>query len=249
MCVQNVGTLAHWNPHLHLLLCDGAATATIAWPHSGFSAHVGAAIAGDDREAMLRVARYCAGSTVAESRPSYDAARAEVELAPGKSDGPRAGMHRITALECIARWLGHVPERYLTRVRYDGAYATRRRVCWHRAGIVLMDAPPAELGAVEPTGDWPVLRARRRRQAEPLRRVFKVEVEVCQSCGGAMRIVAFITELATVRRILTPLERGGISFGACQENRASPLPGPILTRMPPRGSSRREGRGRRRCWN
>ena len=37
---------------------------------------------------MLRVARYSARAPVAESRLRYDAARAEVELASDRSDGP-----------------------------------------------------------------------------------------------------------------------------------------------------------------
>ena len=55
----------------------------------------------------------------------------------GTREGPCAGVHRMPALEFIARWLDHVPERYETRVRYYGAYATRCRVWWQRRGIVL----------------------------------------------------------------------------------------------------------------
>ena len=37
---------------------EAAAAAMLAWPHSGFSAYVGPAIAAEDRAAVLRVARY-----------------------------------------------------------------------------------------------------------------------------------------------------------------------------------------------
>jgi len=57
-----------------------------------------------------------------------------VELVSDRSEGPYAGVHRFSALEFIARWVDHVPERYEVRVRYCGAYATRRRVWWHRRG-------------------------------------------------------------------------------------------------------------------
>ena len=124
---------------------------------------MGGVIAGEDRAALLRVARSCARAPVAESRLAYDAERAEVAVDSGTSEGPYAGVHRMNALECIARWLEHVPERYETRVRYYGAYATRRRVWWQRRGIVLVGAAPAAPGAAEPAADWPALRARRRR--------------------------------------------------------------------------------------
>ena len=150
----------------------------LAWPHSGFGAHLGPAIPGDDREGLLRVAR----------------------------DSARAPIHRFTALEFLARWVDHVPDAYEPRVRYYGAYATRRRVWGRGRGGVLVAAPVAAVPA-EPAGDWPALRARKRRWAERLRLVFKIEVEGCPRWSGAMSIVAFITEQAVVRRILAPLDR------------------------------------------
>jgi hypothetical protein len=181
------------------------AAAMLGWPHSGFGAHVGPRI--EDREGLLRVARYSARAPVAESRLRYDAARAEVELVADRVDGPYAGVHRMPALEFLARWVDHVPERYEVRVRYAGAYATRRRVWWGRRGVLLARsrAEPAEM--TEAGNPWPALRARRWRWAEWLRLVFRVEVEVCPRCGGEARILGFVTEPAVVRRILGHLER------------------------------------------
>ena len=96
------------------------------------------------------MARYSARAPVAESRLRYDADHAEVELVSDRNDGPYAGIHRFSALEFIARWVDHVPDRYETRVRYYGAYATRRRVWWQRRGISLASAPAAEV--VPPVG-------------------------------------------------------------------------------------------------
>ena len=61
---------------------------------------------------------------------------------------------------------------------------------------------------------WPALKARRRRWAELLRLVFRVEVEVCRRCGGEARILGFVTEPAVVRRILAHLERRGVDARA-----------------------------------
>jgi hypothetical protein len=102
---------------------EDAAGAMLAWPHSGFGVHVGPAIAGEDRAGLLRVARYGARAPVAEGRLRYDAERAEVELVSDARAGPYVGVHRMSALEFVARFLDHVPERYETRVRYYGAYA------------------------------------------------------------------------------------------------------------------------------
>jgi hypothetical protein len=149
--------VAHFHPHLHVLMSDGAyrrdgsfvplpepepmvlearwqravlaefvrrgwleedaAAGMMSWPHSGFGAYVGPRI--EEREGQLRVARYAARASVAESRLRYHADRAEVEL----------------------------------------------------------------------VAEWPALRARRRRWAELLRMVFRVEVEVCPDppAAGAPR--------------------------------------------------------------
>ena len=134
-------------------------------------------------------------------------------------------MHRMTALEFLARWADHVPGRYETRVRYYGAFASKRRVWWRRRGVVLVRAPEAEPGAAEPAAEWPALRARRRRWAELLRLVFAVDVEVCGRCGGAARIIGFVTEPAVVRRILAHLERRGIEARAGPWAGAAAAPG------------------------
>jgi hypothetical protein len=204
---------------------EEAAQAMLGWPHSGFGAHVGPRIAADDREGLLRVARYAARAPVAESRLRYDAERAEVELVSDARDGPYVGVHRLSALEFVARWVDHVPERYETRIRYYGAFATKRRVWWRRRGIVLRSAPPAEPSASEPAAEWPALRARRRRWAELLRRVYAVDVEVCPRCGGEARILGFVTEPQVARRMLAHLERRGIEARAGPWAGAAAAPG------------------------
>lgn len=260
VCVQTFGALAHWHPHLHVLVTDGAFTrggrflpalahdpavlqeslrravlawfarqgwleeeaalAMLAWPHSGFGAHVGPLIAGDDRQSLTRVARYGARAPVAEDRLRYHAERAEVEIASDAASGPYAGVHRLDALEFLARWVTHVPDHYETRVRYYGAYATRRRLWWRRRGVVPDGArgttapAPAPSPAATPANDWPALRARRRRWAELLSRVFEIEVHVCPACAGAMRIVAFVIAQKAVRRILAHLDRRDIDARA-----------------------------------
>jgi hypothetical protein len=104
-------------------------------------------------------------------------------------------------------------------VRYYGAYATRRRLWWRRRGIVPEGTRGAATGsapspAAAPSDDWPALRARRRRWAELLRRVFEVEISICPACAGAMRIVAFVTAPKAVRKILAHLDARDIDARA-----------------------------------
>jgi hypothetical protein len=100
----------------------------------------GTSIAAADRAAVLRVARYGALAPVAESRLSYDAERAEVELSSDAVDGPYAGVHRMAAVEFVARLVQHIPGKGEVRVLYYGAYASPSRGWWRRRGVVLVGA-------------------------------------------------------------------------------------------------------------
>jgi hypothetical protein len=113
--------------------------------------------------ALLAMARYLARAPVTEGRLRYEAERAEVERVSDRLEGPYAGVHRMTALEFIARWVAHVPERYEVRVRYAGAYATRRRVWWRWRGVELARARAEPTQVPEAGNAWPALKARRRR--------------------------------------------------------------------------------------
>ena len=106
-----------------------------------------------------------------------------------------------------------------------GGLEASSRLWWLPRPVVVLAAPAAETVPPEPAGDWPALRARRRRWAELLRLVFKVDVEVCARCGGEARIVGFVTESAVVRRILAHLERHGVDARAGPWAGAAAAPG------------------------
>ena len=42
--------------------------------------------------------------------------------------------------------------------------------------------------------------------AQRLKRVFKSDIEICETCGGQMKVIASIEEPAVVKRILAPLD-------------------------------------------
>ena len=44
--------------------------------------------------------------------------------------------------------------------------------------------------------------------------MFRVDVEVCPRCGGAARIIGFVTEPVVVGRILAHLKRRGVDARA-----------------------------------
>ena len=41
--------------------------------------------------------------------------------------------------------------------------------------------------------------------AQRLKRVFKIDIEICETCGGTMKVIASIEDPTVVKRILAPL--------------------------------------------
>ena len=42
--------------------------------------------------------------------------------------------------------------------------------------------------------------------AQRLKRVFKIDIETCETCGGKMKVIAAIEDPAVIKRILAPLD-------------------------------------------
>ena len=90
---------------------------------------------------------------------------------------------RFEAREMVAR-------KNAVMTRYYGWYANRARGTRRRAAEGDGGPMPVPVAAPEPLP----LREARRRWAELLRRLYEVNPLVCPACGGAMRLLAFITE-------------------------------------------------------
>ena len=101
-------------------------------------------------------------------------------------------------LEFLARVLTHIPDKGQVTTRYYGWYANRSRGMRRQAEPV-DPATPIPIVPARPLAPT----AARRRWAELLRHIFEVDPLACPQCGGAMRIVAFITQTAVIDQILT----------------------------------------------
>jgi hypothetical protein len=50
--------------------------------------------------------------------------------------------------------------------------------------------------------------------AQRLKRVFNIDIETCNSCGGPVKIIACIEDLLVIKKILAHLERKDASHAA-----------------------------------
>jgi hypothetical protein len=104
-------------------------------------------------------------------------------------------------ISLLSRLAATVPPPRRHTVRYAGILAPASKL---RPKIVPRPAVAAE-GAAE--AEKPAKRAgsRYRPWAELLKRCFAIDVLACPRCGGRMRLVALVTEAASVRRFLRGL--------------------------------------------
>jgi hypothetical protein len=100
-------------------------------------------------------------------------------------------------LEFIARVTSHIPDKGQVMVRYYGLYANAHRGKVRKAGQspFALRLAEAEVPAV-PSKGW----------AAMIRKVYEVDPMTCPKCGGRMKIVAFITEVSVVDRIIDHLQ-------------------------------------------
>ena len=188
------------------------ARAMLAWPHAGFHVHDAVWVPDGDTAFATRLARYCARNPVALERLTYDGPGSPVRYRSDKRDGPTAGTETVDPLEFLARVVTHIPNKHQVMTRYYGWYANRARGIRRQAAAAdRASAPivPVPVAASEPLP----LREARRRWAELLRRIYEVDPLACPACGGAMRILAFITETAVIDRILAHRRRSARGRG------------------------------------
>ena len=191
-----------------------------AWDHSGgFSIDASVCVGARDRAGLERLLRYCARPPLAGGRliwnhDSGDEPRAgpipPVRYLLPKPDRGGRTVIELTPLELLDRLAVLIPPPRKHRHRYHGVLAPNsalRPAVSARAGLPI-DAPdpdPAAQGpprapeprlAVRATALWAFL----------ISRIYEVFPLACPNCGNAMSLIAFVTEPASVARILEHLE-------------------------------------------
>ena len=123
-------------------------------------------------------------------------------FAPAPAGGARL---ILTPLQLIDRLAALVPPPRVHRHRYFGVLAPNSPL---RPAVTAMALPAAPRANSAPHADEPAhRRAARYAWALLLARIYEVFPLRCPTCGGDMRIIAFITEAAVVRDILLALKR------------------------------------------
>jgi len=190
----------------------------LSWPHSGFNVHIGETIEMDDTPGLTRVARYMLRAPLMLSRITYDREHAAVRIEPHSARGRES--LELDVLDFIARLTAQIPEPHERLVLYYGLYANASR----QRRVTGGGHEPAACPADHADGDesaW--LRSRRIRWARLIRMVWQQDPLLCPRCGGAMRIISFITDRTVIDTILRHI---GFTHPATPPPRYHPPPQP-----------------------
>jgi hypothetical protein len=128
-------------------------------------------------------------------------------------------------LDFMARLAALVPRPRVNLTHYHGLFAPNSP--WRGAITPGRRGKGAKRKALdEVEEDTPAARRSAMTWAQRLKRVFGIDIETCQSCGGAVRIIASIEDPVIIKKILAHLEQ------AAPGGEVVRLPGP---RAPPDG--------------
>jgi Putative transposase len=172
---------------------------------AGFSLHAGAAAEAEQRPKLERLCRYITRPAVAIERLSLTAqGHVRYALKTAYRDGTSHVL--FEPLDFLARVAALVPSPGVNLTRYHGVFAPNHRL---RAHIVA-----AAPGTVTPhvAMNW----------AQRLKRVFGIDIETCERCGGAVKIIACIEDPPVIEKILAHLGLAGTGQGALPPVRAPP---------------------------
>ena len=166
----------------------------LSWRHSGFNIHNHTTVYPNDTEGLHRLACYLHRAPVNLSRLRYHSESGLLIYEPKAGQEVDDG-EPIDPLEFIARVLIHIPEPNKHLVHFYDTYANRSRssMPYGRDSVQNKGA-----GEGKPA---PAKRAVRKRWAELIYKIYNVDPLTCR-CGAQMKIVAFVTEPASIRRIL-----------------------------------------------
>jgi len=187
---------------------------------AGFSLHAGVAAQAHQRRKLERLCRYIARPAVATDRLALTPqGNVRYTLKTPYRDGTTHII--LEPLDFIARLAALVPKPRVNLTRFHGVFAPNSALRHH-----LTPAGRGKRKSIE--NQTPAQRRAAMTWAQRLKRVFKIDIETCEQCGGTVKVIACIEDPAVVKRILDHLE---------QRSESAPTVTPPA-RAPPRAAER-----------
>ena len=184
------------------------------------SIHAGVAAQAHQRRKLERLCRYISRPAISTERMALtNQGNIRYTLKTPYRDGTTRIV--LEPLDFMARLAALVPRLRVNLTRFHGVFAPNSAL---RKQIT--PTPRCKRTAESETRS-PVQRHAAMTWAQRLKRVFNIDIETCQHCGGAVKVIACIEDPAVIKKILEYLEqRAESSTAASHPARAPPSPTP-----------------------
>jgi ribosomal protein S27E len=190
---------------------DQSTTSSRVANHAGFSLHAGVVAEAHQRDKLERLCRYVSRPALSEKRLALTAnGHIRYELKTPYRNGTTHVIFQ--PLDFIAKLAALVPRPRINLTRFHGVFAPNSK---HRVQVT-----PAKRGKktakAEPGGaDWldksPEERHRAMTWMQRLKRVFNIDIEVCELCGGQVKVIASIEDPTLIAHILKHLKQKAVA--------------------------------------
>ena len=157
---------------------------------AGFSLHAGIACKSHQRKKLERLCRYITRPAIAERRLSLaNNGNVVIALKTPYDDGTSHVV--LSPMEFMGRLAALVPRPRVNLTRFHGVFSPNSKL----REYVVPQKPVEEQENPKP-------KAYSMTWAQRLKRVFAIEVEECEKCGGPVRIIASIEDPDVIQKIL-----------------------------------------------
>ena len=171
----------------------------LTWHHSGFNVYCGDAIQPSEKDNIERLAQYVIRAPISQERMLYISENESKDGVAKVIYKDKSGILSETfdAIDWLARLMTHIPSKGEQLVRYYGFYSNKSRGV--RKKLETDDIVPALVDSDVSK------KAFRKKWAALIQKVYNVDPLVCPKCSGSMRIIAFIEDQETIKKILVHL--------------------------------------------
>ena len=188
---------------------------------AGFSLHAGVGAQHWERRKLERLCRYITPPPISEKHLSVTpAGNVRYQLKTPYRDGTTHVV--FEPLDFLSKLAALVPKPRVNLTRFHGVFAANSRF--------RSEVASARRGRRPGQSDKTAAERRRSMNwAKRLKRVFNIDVEVCQHCGGRVKVLACIEDQPTINRILNHLGRKGMRLtpmSLLPEGRGPPVAAP-----------------------
>ncbi len=183
---------------------------------AGFSLHAGVSTKAGQRDKLERVCRYMARPPIAVRRLSLTPeGKIRYELKTPYRNGTT---HMVfEPLDFISKLAALIPVPRVNLTRFHGIFAPNSH---YRAVIIRKASVNKPLQKTIPTA---AEKCGARTWAARLKRVFNIDMTICEVCGGAVKAVACIDDPVVINKILIHLRMREGNKNLLPANRAPPI--------------------------